>query len=50
MHGSLPSAGTFTPEELFATQEVRGLMLDRLLAMPGTLNAGFEEVLHDQDK
>lgn len=39
--GVLPNSGVFTPEELFAPEEARRLMLDRLLAVPGTLNAGF---------
>lgn len=39
----LPSRGVFTPEELFAQADVRKPMLDRLLTVPGTLNAGFEE-------
>jgi hypothetical protein len=35
-------SGVFTPEELFSSAEARRPMLDRLLAVPGTLNAGFE--------
>lgn len=41
----LPPSGVFTPEGLFACAEARRPMLSRLLAVPGTLNAGFEEVL-----
>lgn len=40
---ALPAAGVFTPEGLFSSAEVRGPVLDRLLAIPGTLNAGYEE-------
>jgi len=41
----LPAQGVFTPEELFAPAEARRPMLERLLSVPGTLNAGFEERL-----
>jgi predicted dinucleotide-binding enzyme len=44
--GLLPASGVFTPEELFAPESARQPVLDRLLATPGTLNAGFEEVLN----
>jgi putative NADH-flavin reductase len=35
------AAGVFTPEALFATREARAPMLERLLAVEGTTNAGF---------
>ena len=38
----LPECGVFTPEELFAGSAARGAMLERLLVVPGTLNAAFE--------
>ena len=38
----LPRCGVFTPEELFASSAARGAMLERLLVVPGTLNAAFE--------
>ena len=41
---TLPAAGVFLPESLFAAAEVRGPMLERLLSVDGTLNAGFERV------
>ena len=41
---ALPRVGVFTPEGLFADAAVRAPMLERLLATPGTLNAGFERV------
>jgi len=39
----LPRAGVFLPEDLFGDAEARAPMLERLLATPGTLNAGFEQ-------
>ena len=38
----LPAAGVFLPEQLFASREARAPMLERLLAVEGTLNVGFE--------
>ena len=43
LRGALPAAGVFLPEELFGDREARAPMLERLLATPGTLNAGFEQ-------
>ena len=43
LRAALPRAGVYLPEELFASAEARAPMLARLLATPGTLNAGFEE-------
>ena len=36
------AAGVWLPEGLFASPEVRKPMLERLLAVPGTLNVAFE--------
>jgi len=37
----LPASGVFTPEELYAEGAARGAILERLLAVPGTINAGY---------
>jgi len=38
---AFPPAGVWTPEKLFAEQHVRSKLLDRMLAVDGTLNWGF---------
>mmetsp|Transcript_36576 Transcript_36576/g.65747 ORF Transcript_36576/g.65747 Transcript_36576/m.65747 type:complete len:398 (+) Transcript_36576:3-1196(+) len=40
----LPASGVYLPERLFASQDARTPMLERLLSVEGTLNYGFEVV------
>ena len=48
LRASLSQSGVFLPEDLFADAEARTPMLERLLATPGTLNAGFEQCLSEE--
>ena len=48
LRASLAHSGVFLPEELFAEAQARAPMLERLLATPGTLNAGFEQCLSQE--
>ena len=48
LRASLAQSGVFLPEDLFADAQARAPMLERLLATPGTLNAGFEQCLSEE--
>ena len=48
LRASLAQSGVFLPEDLFAEAQARAPMLERLLATPGTLNAGFEQCLSQE--
>tara|TARA_B110001452_G_scaffold267154_1_gene275984 strand:+ start:60 stop:1514 length:1455 start_codon:yes stop_codon:yes gene_type:complete len=48
LRATLAQAGVFLPEDLFADAAARAPMLERLLATPGTLNAGFEQCLSEE--
>lgn len=48
LRAALPEAGVFLPEDLFASEGARAAMLERLLHVPGTLNAGFEVCRTDE--
>ena len=42
--------GVYTPEALFAEAEARGPLLERLLALDGTLNYGFEVAAREGER
>jgi len=48
LRASLAQSGVFLPEDLFADAQARAPMIERLLATPGTLNAGFEQCLSEE--
>ena len=48
LRAALAQSGVFLPEDLFASAVARAPMLERLLATPGTLNAGFEQCLSEE--